>query len=75
MHFYTDGGTNDGFSWTTGTVEDEKVQENEMMKIGRWPVMKTVEELLMNKNMKGTMNVEMAKRKGKGGYEEDGGEK
>ena len=56
-------------------MEDEKVQENEMMKIGRWPVMKTVEELLMNKNMKGTMNVEMAKRKGKGGYEEDGGEK
>lgn len=29
----------------------------------------------MKKNMEGTMNVEMAKRKGKGGYEEDVGEK
>ena len=29
----------------------------------------------MKKNMKETKNVEMAKMKGKGGYEEDGGEK
>jgi len=56
-------------------VEDEKVKEKEMMKIGRCPVMKTVEEELMKKNMKWTMNVEMAKMKGNGGYEEDGVEK
>jgi hypothetical protein len=44
MHFHTEGATNDGLSWTTGKVEDEKVQEKEMMKIGRWPLMKIVEE-------------------------------